>query len=112
MATDPDPAAKRPRISIDVHPDLRRRLRLAAAKRDVTVRTYVLDSLEERLRQDIGDEDEDMTVLTGRELYEAIVESLAVLGDEDLMAQLRLAIGEAERGDLIPWEAVKDELGR
>jgi uncharacterized protein (DUF1778 family) len=56
--------AKRPRISVDVMPDLRRRLRLAAAKRDLTVRQYVLDALEERLREDLGDEDEDASALT------------------------------------------------
>jgi len=37
---------KRPRISIDVHPAMRRRLRLAAAKRDLTIRRYVLESEE------------------------------------------------------------------
>jgi hypothetical protein len=54
---------KRPRISLDVGPELRRQLRLAAAKRDLTVRRYVLDALEERLREDLGDED-SATVLT------------------------------------------------
>ena len=51
-------SAKRPRISVDVIPEVRRRLRLAAAKRDVTVRQYVLDAIEERLREDLGDETE------------------------------------------------------
>lgn len=46
--------AKRPRISIDVAPELRRRLRLAAAKRDLTLRQYVLDAIEERLEEDLG----------------------------------------------------------
>lgn len=54
---------KRPRISLDVAPELRRRLRLAAAKRDLTVQRYVLDAVEERLREDLGDEDR-ATVLT------------------------------------------------
>jgi len=43
---------------------VRRRLRLAAAKRDLTVRQYVLDAIEERLREDLGDEDEGMSALT------------------------------------------------
>ena len=51
-------ATKRPRISVDVLPDVRRRLRLAAAMPDVTVRRYVLDAIEERLREDLGDGDE------------------------------------------------------
>lgn len=49
-------SAKRPRISIDVVPEVRRRLRLAAAKRDLTVRQYVLEAIEERLREDLGDD--------------------------------------------------------
>jgi uncharacterized protein (DUF1778 family) len=49
---------KRPRISIDVHPTMRRRLRLAAAKRDLTIRRYVLESIEERLREDLGEDEE------------------------------------------------------
>ena len=56
--------AKRPRISVDVLPQVRRRLRLAAAMRDVTVRRYVLDAIEERLREDLGDEDEPTLALT------------------------------------------------
>ena len=50
-------SAKRPRISIDVQPEVRRRLRLAAAQRDLTIRQYVLEALEQRLRTDLGDGD-------------------------------------------------------
>ena len=57
---------KRPRISIDVTPEVRRRLRLAAAKRDLTVRRYVLQALEERLREDLGQDDERLWILTGK----------------------------------------------
>jgi len=59
-------AAKRPRISVDVLPEVRRRLRLAAAKRDVTVRQYVLESIEERLQEDLGDDNEETAALTGK----------------------------------------------
>ena len=58
--------AKRPRISIDVRPEVRRRLRLAAAKRDLTVRQYVLEAVEERLREDLGDEGEGLLTLTAK----------------------------------------------
>ena len=54
---------KRPRISVDVLPHVRRRLRLAAARRDVTVRQYVLDAIEERLREDLGDDDAETLAL-------------------------------------------------
>lgn len=55
-------SAKRPRISIDVMPEVRRRLRLAAAKRDLTIRQYALEAIEERLREDLGDESEGLTL--------------------------------------------------
>ncbi len=44
---------KRPRISLDVTPDLRRRLRLAAAKRDQTPAQYLHAIVEERLQEDL-----------------------------------------------------------
>jgi hypothetical protein len=56
--------AKRPRISVDVGPEVRRRLRLAAAKRDLTVRRYVLEAIEERLREDLGDDGEEILTAT------------------------------------------------
>jgi antitoxin YefM len=46
------------------------------------------------------------------ELYEALVETLDVLGDEELMQDLRHSLREAEEGQLISWEAVKEELDR
>jgi uncharacterized protein (DUF1778 family) len=59
-------STKRPRISIDVMPEMRRRLRLAAAIRDVTIRHYVLEAIAERLREDLGGEDEEFTALTAK----------------------------------------------
>ena len=59
-------SAKRPRISVDVVPEVRRRLRLAAARHDVTVRQYVLEAIEERLREDLGDEGEELLALTAK----------------------------------------------
>ncbi len=45
------------------------------------------------------------------ELYESIVETLEILGDEELMADLRQSIQDAAEGKGEPWEAVKRELG-
>jgi uncharacterized protein (DUF1778 family) len=59
-------SAKRPRISIDVQPEIRRRLRLAAAKRDLTLRQYVLEAIEDRLREDLGDGAEGILALTAK----------------------------------------------
>lgn len=55
---------KRPRISIDVDLEVRRRIRLAAAKRDLTVRDYVLGAVDDWLNQDLGDGAEDVLALT------------------------------------------------
>lgn len=59
-------SAKRPRISVDVVPEVRRRLRLAAARRDVSVRQYVVEAIEERLREDLGDEGEGLLALSAK----------------------------------------------
>ncbi len=66
MARPMEPTAKRPRISVDVPPEIRRRLRLAAAKRDLTVRQYVLEAIEEQLREDLGEESEGVLNLTAK----------------------------------------------
>ena len=66
MARPVESSAKRPRISIDVQPEIRRRLRLAAAKRDLTLRQYVLEAIEDRLREDLGDGAAEMLALTAK----------------------------------------------
>jgi uncharacterized protein (DUF1778 family) len=57
---------KRPRISVDVLPEVRRRLRLAAAKRELSVRQYVIAAIEEQLREDLRDEDHGVMTLTAK----------------------------------------------
>jgi len=59
-------AAKRPRISLDVDPEVRRRIRLAAAKQDVSVRQYIMDALQERLQEDLGEEGDRLVALTAK----------------------------------------------
>jgi plasmid stability protein len=44
---------KRTRLTIDVPPEVKRRLRIAAARRDISMRQYVLEVLEERLADDL-----------------------------------------------------------
>lgn len=66
MARPMESSPKRPRISVDVLPETRRRLRLAAAKRDLTIRQYVMEAIEERLREDLGDEEEGVWALTAK----------------------------------------------
>lgn len=66
MARPIEATTKRPRISIDVEPEVRRRLRLAAAKRDLTVRRYILEAIEEQLKEDLGDGAEGALALTAK----------------------------------------------
>jgi len=57
---------KRIRLTIDVTPEVKRRLRLAAARLDVSMRRYVLEVLEERLAEDLPSfiEEEGLLALT------------------------------------------------
>ena len=58
----------RARLSIDVPREARRRIRIAAAKRDQSIRDYVWDAVEARLRHDLADEFAvaDLSVLDDR----------------------------------------------
>ena len=53
MATS---AGRRARLSIDVPPEARRRIRIAAARRDRSIRDYVWEAVEARLNHDLADE--------------------------------------------------------
>lgn len=44
------------------------------------------------------------------EEYEAIVETLEILSDENLMSSLRQGLKEAKAGKLIPWDQAKRKL--
>ncbi len=56
MARGQASAARRTRVSVDLPPETRRGLRLAAARRDVSVGRYVLEAIEDRLREDLASE--------------------------------------------------------
>ena len=48
MATE----AKRTRLTVDIPPELKRRLRLVAAQRDISIREYVVETIEQQLAED------------------------------------------------------------
>ena len=50
------PDARPARLSIDVTRETRRRIRLAAALREQSIRQYVSEAIETRLRDDLTDE--------------------------------------------------------
>ena len=43
--------------------------------------------------------------------YEALVETMDILADPELMAAFRQGVKEAKRGKTIPWERAKRKLG-
>ncbi len=45
-------AVKRARLALDLPPDVRRRVRLAAARRDMTLQDYVRGALDRELARD------------------------------------------------------------
>jgi len=45
------------------------------------------------------------------EEYEALTETLDIMTDEPLLADLRQSVREAKAGKLIPWERAKRKLG-
>ncbi len=81
----------------------------------VTQARQRLTSLPERLAKD-----QEAVAITRRgkpvlavmpwELYESIVETLEILGDEELMEALRQGIKEIEAGKGVPWDRAKREL--
>jgi len=44
------------------------------------------------------------------ELYESLLETLEIMGDEDLMAALRQAVTEVAQGKTLPWEDARAEV--
>jgi hypothetical protein len=45
------------------------------------------------------------------DLYESIVETLEIMGDNELMAALRQGIKEIDAGRSISWKEARRELG-
>lgn len=49
-------------------------------------------------------------VLLSIDLYESMLETLEILGDEQLMEQLRKSMKDAAEGRTIPWEEARKAL--
>jgi PHD/YefM family antitoxin component YafN of YafNO toxin-antitoxin module len=43
--------------------------------------------------------------------YDSLIETLVILGDQKLMADLSASDEDVAAGRLVPWEEVKRELG-
>ena len=75
-----------------------------------------LTSLPDRLAKEPGAvavtrRGEPVLAILPWELYESLEETLAILGDEELMTALRQSLAEASAGRTVPWKEVKAELG-
>ena len=69
------PDTQRARLSIDVPREVRRRIRLAAARRDQSIRQYVWEAVEARLQDDLR-EDASAELLALRESADPVLAEL------------------------------------
>jgi antitoxin YefM len=81
----------------------------------ITSVTHELNSLPQKLSQEdtviaITSEGEPVLALMTWQHYEAILETLEVLSDRNLIAHLRQGIAEAKSGEGLDWELVKQDL--
>jgi len=60
--------AKRTRLTVDLPAEVKKRLRLVTARRDISLHQYVLEALEERLTRDWAElaEQESLLALTAQ----------------------------------------------
>lgn len=49
-------------------------------------------------------------VLLSMDLYESLLETLEILGDEELMKQIRKSMADAAEGRTTPWEDARKTL--
>jgi len=82
----------------------------------ITEARHELTSLPERLAKTPGAvavtrRGKAVLAIMPWDLYESLVETLEIMGEEDLMAALRKGIREVDEGKTIPWKTVKAKLG-
>jgi antitoxin YefM len=76
-----------------------------------------LTSLPEELAEEPGAiavtrRGEPVLAILPWDLYESIMETLEILGDEELTAALRQSIKEASENQAVAWDQAKQELQR
>ena len=50
-------------------------------------------------------------VLLSMDLYESMLETMDILGNEEIMKQLRRSAKDVSGGETIPWEEARKRLG-
>jgi antitoxin YefM len=81
----------------------------------ITEARHELTSLPERLTQEgctltITRRGKPVLAVMTWDHYEALLETLEILGDVNLMTDLRQSIAEAKSGQGIDWESAKQDL--
>ena len=100
---------------LDVNLDVQIESKMMLSNIPITEARHELTSLPEKLTQQGGTiaitrrGKPVMAVMTWQH-YEAILETLEILGDANLMANLRQGITEAKSAQGIDWESAKREL--
>ena len=82
----------------------------------ITEARDALTSLPERLAKEpeavaVTRRGKPVLALMPWDLYESLVETLEIMGDEDLMASLRRSIKEVNENKAIPWNRAKKKIG-
>ena len=82
----------------------------------ITEARDALTSLPERLAKEqeavaVTRRGKPVLALMPWELYESLVETLEIMGDEELMASLRRSIKEVNENKVIPWSRAKKKMG-
>ena len=82
----------------------------------ITEARHALTSLPERLVEDsatlaVTRRGKPVLAVMRWDLYESIVETLEIMGDNELMADLRQGIKEIDAGRSISWKEARRELG-
>lgn len=84
-------------------------LPITQARRDLTNMPEKLG--EEASTVTVTRRGEPVLAILPWELYESLIETLEILGDEELITELRQGIREARQGNTLAWEDVKAEAG-
>ncbi|VXD22073.1 Prevent-host-death family protein (modular protein) [Planktothrix paucivesiculata PCC 9631] len=100
---------------LDVHLDVQIDSKIMLSNIPITEARNELTSLPEKLAQQGGTlaitrRGKPVLAVMTWEHYEAILETIEILGDANLMANLRQGITEAKSAQGIDWESAKREL--
>src|SRR6266704_5648665 len=98
------PPGKRPRLMIDISPELRRRIKIAAAQKDLSIREYVEDILE----QTVPPENSFLEKRERGRLNSAAIEDLLKTREEIMRAHPGLVFDSVETLHQLREERLKE----